>query len=95
MAATEVPAASYGPPTDPARSHLVEEIRGGVWWLTDGDYRTLLVTSTEGTLVVDAPPPPRSETAARSWFSTSLLGMAPSLCASLPPPNPTSTCVGA
>jgi glyoxylase-like metal-dependent hydrolase (beta-lactamase superfamily II) len=56
VAATEVPAAAYGPPIDPARGHLVEEIRGGVWLLTDGDYQTLLVTSTEGTLVVDAPP---------------------------------------
>ena len=34
---------------------MVEKLRGGVWWVTDGDYQALLVTSTEGTVVVDAP----------------------------------------
>jgi glyoxylase-like metal-dependent hydrolase (beta-lactamase superfamily II) len=56
VAATDVPEAARGPAIDPARGYLVEELRGGAWWLTDGDYQALLVTSAEGTAVVDAPP---------------------------------------
>jgi hypothetical protein len=52
----EVPEAARGPAIDPARGYLVEELRGGAWWLTDGDYQALLVTSKEGTVLVDAPP---------------------------------------
>jgi glyoxylase-like metal-dependent hydrolase (beta-lactamase superfamily II) len=51
----EVPEAARGPAIDPARGYLVQELPGGAWWVTDGDYQALLVTSTEGTVVVDAP----------------------------------------
>ena len=56
MVATDVPPAARGPAIDPARGWLVEEIRGGAYWVTDGDYQALLVTSAEGTAVIDAPP---------------------------------------
>lgn len=56
MVATDVPPAARGPAIDPARGWLVEEIRGGAYWVTDGDYQALLVTSAEGVAVIDAPP---------------------------------------
>jgi glyoxylase-like metal-dependent hydrolase (beta-lactamase superfamily II) len=56
VVATDVPPAARGPVIDSARGWLVEEIRGGAYWVTDGDYQALLVTSTEGTAVIDAPP---------------------------------------
>jgi RimJ/RimL family protein N-acetyltransferase/glyoxylase-like metal-dependent hydrolase (beta-lactamase superfamily II) len=53
--ATDVPEAARGPAIDPTRGYLVQELGGGAWWVTDGDYQALLVTSADGTVVVDAP----------------------------------------
>jgi hypothetical protein len=55
VVATDVPPAARGPAIDPARGWLVEEIRDGAYWVTDGDYQALLVTSAEGVAVIDAP----------------------------------------
>jgi glyoxylase-like metal-dependent hydrolase (beta-lactamase superfamily II) len=56
VTATDIPEGARGPAIDPARGYLVQELRGGAWWVTDGDYQALLVTSAEGTVLIDAPP---------------------------------------
>jgi glyoxylase-like metal-dependent hydrolase (beta-lactamase superfamily II) len=53
---TDPPPAARGPAIDPARGYLIEKLGGGAWWVTDGDYQALLVTSTDGTVLVDVPP---------------------------------------
>jgi hypothetical protein len=58
VVATDAPPAARGPAIDPARGWLVEEIRGGAYWVTDGDYqarRGLTLTLLE----LDAPERPR------------------------------------
>jgi glyoxylase-like metal-dependent hydrolase (beta-lactamase superfamily II) len=54
--AEEVPDAARGPAIDPAQGYLIEELRGGAYCVTDGDYQALVVTSRDGTVLVDAPP---------------------------------------
>jgi hypothetical protein len=35
---------------------LVEEIRDGLFWVTDGAYNTMFLVTNEGVVAVDAPP---------------------------------------
>jgi glyoxylase-like metal-dependent hydrolase (beta-lactamase superfamily II) len=51
-----VPASAYGPPIDPAKGYHVEEIRDGLYWLTEGAYTQMFLVTDEGVVVVDAPP---------------------------------------
>lgn len=53
--AAPVPDNARGPAI-PAKGYLVEEIRGGLHWVTDGLYNTILLETRHGVLVVDAPP---------------------------------------
>src|SRR5256885_6823 len=50
-----VPPAARGPAI-PASGYLVEEIADRVYWLTDGLYQMIFVTTAEGVVAVDAPP---------------------------------------
>ena len=50
-----VPPAAKGPAI-PASGYLVEEIADRVYWLTDGLYQMIFVTTTAGVVAVDAPP---------------------------------------
>lgn len=50
-----VPAAALGPAI-PAKGYLVEEIRDGVYWITDGLYQAMFLTTGQGVILVDAPP---------------------------------------
>src|SRR5712691_4249781 len=50
-----VPPAAKGPAI-PASGYLVEEIADRVFWLTDGLYQMIFVTTAEGVVAVDAPP---------------------------------------
>ena len=50
-----LPAAAIGPKI-PAKGYLVQEIRGGLYWLTDGAYQTMFMVTDKGVVVVDAPP---------------------------------------
>ena len=50
-----VPAAALGPAIDPAKGYFVEEIRDGLYWVTDGIYQVMFLTTGEGVIVVDAP----------------------------------------
>lgn len=50
-----VPSATHGPAI-PDKGYLVEEIRGGVYWVTEGIYQAVFATTGEGVIVIDAPP---------------------------------------
>src|SRR3984957_9061271 len=50
-----VPPPAKGPAI-PASGYLVEEIADRVYWLTDGLYQMIFVTTAEGVVAVDAPP---------------------------------------
>ena len=49
--------AREGPPTSPPippdRGYVVEEVRDGLFWVTDGAYNTMFLVSTEGVVAVD------------------------------------------
>src|SRR6202161_3180946 len=50
-----VPPTAKGPAI-PAAGYLVQEIADRVYWLTDGLYQMIFVTSADGVVAVDAPP---------------------------------------
>src|SRR6476620_10782861 len=50
-----LPAAAIGPKI-PAKGYLVQEIRDGLYWLTDGAYQTMFMVTDKGVVAVDAPP---------------------------------------
>lgn len=61
--AQDVAAKAYDPvpetalgPAIPEQGYLVEEIGGGLYWVTDGVYQAMFLVSGEGVIVVDAPP---------------------------------------
>ena len=47
---------AYGPMPDPETGHYVGEIADGIYWVTDGVYQAMFVTTGEGVIVIDAPP---------------------------------------
>ena len=56
QAAAPVPEAAHGPAIDPDKGYLVEEISDGLYWITEGSYQMMFLTTGEGVIVVDAPP---------------------------------------
>ena len=52
---TQLPEAAKGPAI-PTKGYLVEEIRDGLYWVTDGAYNTMFLVTDEGVVAVDAPP---------------------------------------
>ncbi len=54
--AAPLPETVRGPVVDRSKGYLVEEIRDGVYWVTEGAYQVMFVTTGEGVIVVDAPP---------------------------------------
>ena len=50
-----IPDAARGPAI-PETGYLVEEIRDGLYWVTDGLYQAMFLTTGEGVILVDAPP---------------------------------------
>jgi glyoxylase-like metal-dependent hydrolase (beta-lactamase superfamily II) len=50
-----IPEAARGPAI-PESGYLVEEIRDGLYWATDGSYQVMFLTTGEGVILVDAPP---------------------------------------
>ena len=54
-ATIQLPEATKGPPI-PAKGYLVQQIGGGLYWLTDGGYQTMFVVTDKGVVAVDAPP---------------------------------------
>ena len=56
ISAAPIPPAAMGPAIPQDKGYLVEEIRDGLYWVTDGGYQALFATTGEGVIVVDAPP---------------------------------------
>jgi glyoxylase-like metal-dependent hydrolase (beta-lactamase superfamily II) len=50
-----LPATARGPAI-PESGYLVEEIRDGLYWVTEGSYQAMFLTTGEGVILVDAPP---------------------------------------
>jgi glyoxylase-like metal-dependent hydrolase (beta-lactamase superfamily II) len=50
-----VPAGALGPKV-PACGYLVEEVKGGVYWVTDGGYQSAFVVCDNEVIAIDAPP---------------------------------------
>jgi len=53
-ATMQLPEATKGPPI-PAKGYLVQQIKGGLYWLTDGAYQTMFMVTDKGVVAVDAP----------------------------------------
>jgi glyoxylase-like metal-dependent hydrolase (beta-lactamase superfamily II) len=51
-----LPETTKGPQIDYSKGYLVEEIKDGLYWVTDGAYNTMFLTTGQGVIVVDAPP---------------------------------------
>ncbi len=51
-----IPAAARGPAIPQDKGYLVKEIKDGLYWLTDGTYQVMFLTTGRGVIVVDAPP---------------------------------------
>ena len=54
--AAPVPDSAYGPAVPQDKGYLVEEVRNGLYWVTEGVYTPMFLTTGEGVIVVDAPP---------------------------------------
>ncbi|PCI28154.1 MAG: MBL fold metallo-hydrolase [SAR324 cluster bacterium] len=50
-----IPQAAFGP-TPSKKGYHVEEIGSGLYWVTEGVYQVMFLTTGEGVIVVDAPP---------------------------------------
>jgi glyoxylase-like metal-dependent hydrolase (beta-lactamase superfamily II) len=51
-----VPPSAFDPNIDLSMGYYVAEISEGIYWVTDGAYQTMFLTTGEGVIVVDAPP---------------------------------------
>jgi glyoxylase-like metal-dependent hydrolase (beta-lactamase superfamily II) len=45
-----------GPTVPAAKGYVVQEIRGGLYWVSDGAYNTMFLVTSAGVIAVDAPP---------------------------------------
>ena len=50
-----IPETAKGPAIS-SKGYLVEEIRDGLYWVTDGAYQTIFLLTDKGVVAVDAPP---------------------------------------
>src|SRR3989304_738695 len=51
-----IPESAKGQAIDPGKGYFVGEIRDGLYWVTEGSYQVMFLTTNEGVIVVDAPP---------------------------------------
>ena len=54
--AAPIPESAFGPQIDFSKGYLVEEIKDGLYWVTEGAYQGMFLVTGEGVIVVDAPP---------------------------------------
>lgn len=54
--AAPLPESAKGPQIDFSKGYLVEEIKDGLYWVTDGAYNTMFLTTGQGVIAIDAPP---------------------------------------
>ncbi|GIH23286.1 MBL fold metallo-hydrolase [Acrocarpospora phusangensis] len=50
-----IPASAFGPAVNQA-GYYVGHVRGNLYWVTDGFYQAMFLTTTDGVVMVDAPP---------------------------------------
>jgi glyoxylase-like metal-dependent hydrolase (beta-lactamase superfamily II) len=50
-----IPESAFGP-TIPQNGYLVEEVRNGLYWITEGMYQCAFMTTGHGVIAIDAPP---------------------------------------
>ncbi len=55
-AAAPVPESAKGVPIPQDKGYFVEEIKDGIYWVTEGAYTAMFLTTGKGVIVVDAPP---------------------------------------
>ena len=55
-AAAPVPKSAYGVPIPKDKGYVVEEVKDGLYWVTEGAYTAMFLTTGKGVIVVDAPP---------------------------------------
>src|ERR1700730_4296435 len=53
---SEVARISRVPAIPPEKGYFVQEVRGGLYWVTDGAYNTMFLLSTQGVIAVDPLP---------------------------------------
>jgi glyoxylase-like metal-dependent hydrolase (beta-lactamase superfamily II) len=53
---SDIPEAAIGPTILPEKGYLVEEIGGGLYWVTDGSYNVMFLVTDEGVVAIYAPP---------------------------------------
>jgi glyoxylase-like metal-dependent hydrolase (beta-lactamase superfamily II) len=53
--AAPVPETARGPAVDMQKGYLVEEIRDGLYWATEGAYQVMFLVTGQGVIVCDAP----------------------------------------
>lgn len=51
-----IPETAKGPAIDQEKGYLVEEIEDGLYYITEGTYQVMFLTTGEGVIIVDAPP---------------------------------------
>lgn len=51
-----LPPSAKGVVVDPAKGYAVTDLGDGAYWVTDGFYTTLFLTTGKGVIVIDAPP---------------------------------------
>jgi glyoxylase-like metal-dependent hydrolase (beta-lactamase superfamily II) len=56
FAAAPLPEAAKGVPIPQDTGFYVEEIADGLYWVTEGAYTTMFLTTGQGVIVIDAPP---------------------------------------
>ena len=56
FAAEPIPEAAGGVSIPQDKGYLVEEIANGLYWVTEGNYTAMFLTTGKGVIVVDAPP---------------------------------------
>ena len=56
LAAAPLPDAAKGVTIPPDKGYYVKEISDGLYWVTEGVYNTMFLTTGKGVIVVDAPP---------------------------------------
>jgi glyoxylase-like metal-dependent hydrolase (beta-lactamase superfamily II) len=54
--AASSPKIGIAPTIPPEKGYFVQEIRGGLYWVTDGLYNTMFLVSSEGVIAVDPLP---------------------------------------
>jgi hypothetical protein len=56
FAAAPVPESAKGVAIPQDKGYVVEEVKDGLYWVTEGAYTAMFLTTGKGVIVVDAPP---------------------------------------